>query len=306
MKLRELSLVDRRIFQRYLGLRASELSVYNFTAIYIWKKLFKIEWSLTDGNLCVFFTDRIGTFLYLSPLGKKISPVALEESFRLMHERNRRAEFCRIEYAQEDELAQFTALGYECLKKDGDYLCLRSDLANLSGTGFKSKRSCVNYFTKHYDFTYSVFKRSDSRECLDLYRLWQRQRSTTHSDKIYRAMLGDTFVTLKVFLSACRSLGCQGRVVRVQGKIKAFSFGYHLNKDTFCILYEVADLKFKGLAQFIFREFSAELKEYTYINIMDDSGMENLKKTKLSYHPQRMIPAYVIRENSVLGNHCRR
>jgi hypothetical protein len=65
-----------------------------------------------------------------------------------------------------------------------------------------------------------------------------------------------------------------------------------LNHDTFCILYEITDLSVKGLAQFIFREFSRELKGYRYLNIMDDSGLENLKQVKLSYKPVRLIPSF--------------
>jgi uncharacterized protein len=64
--------------------------------------------------------------------------------------------------------------------------------------------------------------------------------------------------------------------------------------NTFCILYEITDLGIKGLAQFIFRRFSQELKGYKYINIMDDSGLENLRKTKLAYKPTRLIPAYIV------------
>jgi hypothetical protein len=63
---------------------------------------------------------------------------------------------------------------------------------------------------------------------------------------------------------------------------------YEINKDTFCILYEITDLSVKGLAQFIFKEFATELTGYKYINIMDDSGLENLKKVKLSYQPEKL------------------
>jgi len=53
----------------------------------------------------------------------------------------------------------------------------------------------------------------------------------------------------------------------------------------FCVLLEVCDLKFKGISEFIFREFSKEMTQYKHINCMDDSGLENLRISKLSYHP---------------------
>ena len=53
----------------------------------------------------------------------------------------------------------------------------------------------------------------------------------------------------------------------------------------FCVLLEVCDLKFKGISEYIFREFCRGLTDYKYINTMDDSGLENLRISKLSYHP---------------------
>ena len=59
------------------------------------------------------------------------------------------------------------------------------------------------------------------------------------------------------------------------------------------VLFEVADLKLKGISQYIFRELAKEMN-YKYINIMDDSGLDNLKRVKLSYRPYRMIENFVV------------
>ena len=91
------------------------------------------------------------------------------------------------------------------------------------------------------------------------------------------------------------ALGLSGRVVRVNGQVKAYTIGFKLSGDSFCILFEVSDLSIKGAAQFIFREFSRELKSYRYINAMDDSGLANLERAKLSYRPCNTIPRYRIR-----------
>ena len=66
----------------------------------------------------------------------------------------------------------------------------------------------------------------------------------------------------------------------------------------FCVLFEIADLNINGLSQFIYREFCQELmSSYRWINAMDDSGLENLKRVKRSYHPTKIIPSYTIYEN---------
>jgi hypothetical protein len=123
-------------------------------------------------------------------------------------------------------------------------------------------------------------------------------RKTKSSDVVYQGMLEDSLNCLKVVLKDYSKLGLIGRVVKIENKIKAFTIGYPLNKDTFCILFEITDLSIKGLSQFIFSRFSAELKDYKYINIMDDCGLDNLKQVKSSYHPLKIIPSYIVKRKN--------
>ncbi len=125
-----------------------------------------------------------------------------------------------------------------------------------------------------------------------------KERQSQNQDRIYQGMLEDSRNCLKVALDNYASLGFMGRAVKIDKEIKAFTFGFRLNPDTFCILYEIADLSIKGLSQFIFRRFCSELEGYKYINIMDDSGLDNLKKVKLSYYPAKLIPAYIAKRKN--------
>ncbi|MBL7210389.1 MAG: hypothetical protein ISS32_01220, partial [Candidatus Omnitrophica bacterium] len=118
-------------------------------------------------------------------------------------------------------------------------------------------------------------------------------RKAHNQDTLYTGMLKDSGSCLRQLLGSYKYLDFSGRVVKIQKQIKAFTFGFRLNQKIFCILYEVADLSVKGLAQFIFRQFARDCGSYKYVNIMDDSGLLNLKKTKLSYHPAK-VPAYII------------
>ncbi len=295
MKLANLSFKDKPVFIKYLSLSGHQLSNFSFENIYLWRKLFAIEWAIIRDNLCVFFRDQIGCFLYLPPLGKKIRPESIEEAFSIMDRFNRNCEVSRIENVEEEDIAFYRNLDYACQEKYPEYLCARAEQAELKGDRFKSKRACFNYFIKHNQFEYQPFSSGQKNECFKLYDCWMRQRKAKNQDPIYRGMLEDSRRCLKVLLDDYSGLKIVGRVVRVGGKIKAFSFGYKLNRETFCILYEITDLTLKGLAQFIFREFCRELTDYRYINIMDDSGLGNLKKVKLSYHPVRLVPAYIVK-----------
>jgi hypothetical protein len=293
MKLNALTLQDKKVFTKFLRSRRHALSVYAFENIYIWKRLFQVRWAVIGSNLCVFFRDKLGCFLYLPPLGAQISPLAIKKAFEIMDGCNKNTQVSRIENIEAADLDFLNKLGYLCQEKSRDYLYSKRELVSLKGKRFKSKRSSINYFAKHYRFDYLPFSKSAIAGSLHLYSSWMAQRSQKNNDPLYKWMLSDSFSCLKVLLKDFRGLNLTGRVVKINGQIKGFTFGFPLDPDTFCILYEITDLSFKGLAQFIFREFCEELKGYRHINVMDDSGLANLKQVKTSYRPLKLIPAYI-------------
>ena len=294
MKLKKLFLKDKPLFDKFLNLGTHELGVYHFANIYIWRGLFEIQWQLIEGNLCLFFQDRLGCFAYLEPLGKNINPLVAAEVFALMDKFNRQKNISRIENVEEHAAPFYRQVGYSLREKFCDYLCSRERLSGLRGDNFKSQRAMYNYFIRHYPYEYQRFSLRHKDDCLALYRRWMLERKAANLDLVYQGMLEDSFKSLKVMLGSWKDLRLTGRVVKVGNEIKGFTFGFRLNRETFCVLYEITDLSLKGLAQFIFRRFCQELESYPYINLMDDSGLENLKKVKLSYRPIRLIPNFIV------------
>lgn len=298
MNPKPLTLRDQETFRQFLGLSERRLAAYAFENIYIWKALFDIRWLIIKDCLCIFFRDKIGCFLYLPPLGRQLKSAVIEKVFSIMDGLNSNKEISRIENIEEKDLAFYRDLGCELRDKPAEYLCRKKDLVQLRGRNFKSKRACCNYFSKHYDYEYLEFELKYRDECLRLYNRWMRQRQDKIQESVYQGMLKDSLSCLKILLDNYSDLGLAGRIVKVDKEVAAFSFGFKLNRDTFCILYEITDLSVKGLAQFLFREFCSGLKNYSYINIMDDSGLSNLKRVKLSYKPAKLIPAYIARRQN--------
>ncbi|MFZ5800722.1 MAG: phosphatidylglycerol lysyltransferase domain-containing protein, partial [Candidatus Omnitrophota bacterium] len=219
----------------------------------------------------------------------------VKECFAIMEAQNRGSGITRIENLEAEEIKDFRALGLKTVfkLKDEDYVYLTRDLAELKGNRYKSKRAAVNYFQRNYAFKYLPFKSADRKECLVLFQNWQAERREHCKEPVYQSMLSDSLAVQKMAMENYRALNLQGRIIRVDGRIKAYTFGFELQKDTFCVLFEVSDLKIKGAANFIFQQFCQEMVKYRYTNCMDASGLENLKRVKLSFRPCRKIPAYI-------------
>lgn len=294
MRPKQLKLKDKGLFEKFLKQNRHGLSNYAFANIYIWKGLFQIFWAVINSNLCVFFKDKIATFMYLPPLGKKQTRVTLDECFNIMDGLNANKQFSRIENVEAQELDYYRGLGYECIEKSCDYVYKRKPLTELSGNLFKSKRADYNYFVKHYDFQFLPYSAKYKHPCIELLEKWIVNRQNNSYDAVYVNMLKDASSIHKLALDNHRKLGLIGMVVLAKDKLVAYTFGYRLNDDTFSVLFEIADLSIKGVAQFIFREFVQEAKSYKYINVMDDSGLENLRRVKMSYRPHQLIPAYIV------------
>ena len=220
----------------------------------------------------------------------------IREVYQFMFASNRNPHIARIENVPQEMLRFFEKNGFRATLKETEYLYETATLSELSGNRFKSKRNAYNAFIERYpSATFSSYHATDSGPCLALYDAWYTARTAKCEDEIYRAMLEDSQSAHRIALLNTEALGLLGRVVRIDGEMKGYTFGYPLNADTFCVLFEITDLKIKGLAQFIYREFCKELMgSYKWINAMDDSGLENLKRVKRSYHPCQLLPSYNI------------
>ena len=227
------------------------------------------------------------------PMGRSLSQKVICRAYGFLLEANRANQIARIENVPVDLVPFLREIGFHAIQKETEYLYETNALIQLKGNRYKSKRSTYNILIRNHPtvqlFPYQCDHLSD---CLALYESWYQERSAQSHDDIYRAMLEDSRHSHRIGLMNYEALGLVGNVVFINGSLKGYTFGYPLNSEIFCILFEVTDLAVKGLAQFLFREFCREQAAYRWINTMDDSGLENLKRVKLSYRPAKQFPSY--------------
>ena len=288
---------EKSRIERYLQEAPAQLSSFSFVNIFTWQEFFQFELEVIDGNLCIFAKHEAGTFLYLPPLGKNVSAKTIQICFERMDKVNRNKGVSRVENVQAYQLPLFPVEEFSHYNKGYEYCYYRKDIADLTGDPYKSKRSSYNHFAKNYTFQYLPYEDSMREDCAALYQSWAQSRRPVYADNaVALQMLEENAGVHQLALRHYKELGLTGRVVVIDGNVMAYTFGYPLNEQTFCVLFEIADLFCNGLGVFIFREFcrDAQIAPYKFINVMDDFELSNIQRVKDSFPPVVLFPCYVV------------
>jgi hypothetical protein len=140
------------------------------------------------------------------------------------------------------------------------------------------------------------YELSDRAACTALYTRWSRQKQSGQLNELGRMLLDDAAAAHERIFAESTRLGLEGTVARVNGTVAAYTFGYWLTPDTYCVLLEVADRDVPGLAQHVFRATcgSAAARGAVYVNAMDDAGLPGLRDAKLAYCPATTVPNWMM------------
>lgn len=289
-----LSLKNNPLLRQYLYSVPSQLSAYSVPSLFIWQDFFSYYWTLVDDHLCLFARYDGNYYMPLPPLGSGFSPQAVKESFDLMDRFNGNPALSRIENVGEDTAALYEGMGLGVRLNTYEYVYRREALAGLHGDSYKSKRWAINSFLRHYQASFEPYGPEDFLQCVELLDEWTSMRRAKFKDPYYQALMEDATSAHCRAMEHWQDLGLVGRVVKMNGRVKGYTFGFELRPSLFCVLLEVCDLRVKGLSQFLFWRFCKELEGYTCINVLDDSGLENIRRVKESYHPERLVPSYTV------------
>ncbi|MCI0527358.1 MAG: phosphatidylglycerol lysyltransferase domain-containing protein [Nitrospira sp.] len=289
-----LSFKNNPSLKQYLYSVPSQLSAYSVPSLFIWQDFFNYYWTLVDDHLCLFARYDGNYYMPLPPLGSGFSPQAVKESFYLMDQLNSNSAISRIENVGEDTAGLYEGMGLGVRLNTYEYVYRREALAGLHGDSYKSKRWAINSFLRHYQSSFEPYGSEDFLQCVELLDDWKSMRQGKFKDSYYRALMEDATSAHCRAMEHWQDLGLVGHVVKIDGQVKGYTFGFELRPSLFCILLEICDLRVKGLSQFLFWRFCKELEGYTCINVLDDSGLENIRRVKESYHPERLVPSYTV------------
>lgn len=169
-----------------------------------------------------------------------------------------------------------------------DYIYNSEDLINLSGKKYQPKRNHISYFMKNNNWSYERITKENIPECYEMSKLWLE-----NSLEEYREELEGELKIIKRVFDNYDKLDFVGGLLRVDGRVVAYTMGEPASKDVFCVHVEKAFSDIRGAYPMINQQFvKNELSSYRYINREDDTGAENLRKAKLSYYPAVLAEKY--------------
>lgn len=185
-----------------------------------------------------------------------------------------------------------------------DYIYSREKLAGLSGKKLQSKRNHINRFkTLFPDYEYRELTPDVIPQCIELARLWRRvSKDDTDAGAPAEELSGELRSMMRAF-NRWEALDLVGGTVWVGGRLVAFTYGCPLNRDTFDVCVEKADVSYDGAFAIINQEFVRRLPgQYIYINREEDLGDEGLRRAKLSYRPDILLEKYAVMERHPLAD----
>jgi uncharacterized protein len=272
-------LEDRTTFEDYLAPEPSEVCELNFANIFIWKDSEHPRWTVLNGSLCILVEPDFEDPYFLPPLGGEGVPETIAAC--LEHAP-------RLSRVPENFVARYGA-GFKVEEDPGnfDYVYLRQDLAELKGKKYDGKRNRIRKFESTFSHEYHTLTRPDVPGCYRLLEDWFEEKR--NGDPYMKAEK----VAIIQALASFERLGLKGGVVKVGGRVEAFTMGGRLTAATAVIPIEIANPGLVGLAQWINREFVwREWGACTFINREQDMNIEGLRKAKLSYQPDHLVKKY--------------
>ena len=292
LELRDITLQDKAWMQPIYDESSFRSEEYNFTFTYMWRELLSFK-VMEMGGFLVQKSDNDRPCYLFPPGSGNIKPViqamiadaqACGHGFLFY---TVLAEQCKLLEVLFPDMFDF----WPTTKYD-DYIYNSQDLITLRGKKYHAKRNHINRFKALYpDWSYEPITPQNMPEVIAMSEEWQRRNSLNLSKSLMAESRALGYAIDDYF-----GLGLDGGLIRVGGKVVAFSMGDRLTSDTYLVHVEKAFTEIQGSYAIINQQFSEHCaSEYTYINREDDSGDEGLRKAKLSYYPVMRTEKYAAR-----------
>ncbi len=285
-----LELSDREVFTEYFVAYQPQTSEWTFTNLFIWRDYFNYQWSIVEGALSVVARQDNDVF-GLQPIAQGSRRRAVDRILGYLSEAG--SSVPTIRRADRRLTSELESNGFLIRPTEDhfDYVYRSSDLIELAGRKFHSKRNFIRGFLSSTPTArYRSLTPDLLASCQDLTDRWCSTLPCAEDMN-----LRGEWSAAQQALAHFDQLRLRGGVYLVHDRVEAYSIGEMLNPNTAVIHVEKANRDIRGLYAAINREFARDFcSGVSFVNREQDLGDEGLRKAKLSYQPHHQEEKFEI------------
>lgn len=257
------------------------ISEFTFANLFLFRRIHNYALSMLEDDLIIITGSDAGDKFFILPFG-----VPDDKTLAMLFK-----DYDCIKASCEELSKELAKKGFavEEDRDNFDYLYLRADLATLAGRKFHKKRNLVKLFNAAYTPVVEELtsgRIEDARKVLDG---WLTERAPESGEGDYKAAL-EALLNME-------PLKLHGAIYYIDNKPVAYTTGEEMRQmNTFVTHFEKGLQTYKGLMQFVNKDFAARLPEnIKFINREQDLGDLGLRQAKESYRPYGFVRKYRVR-----------
>lgn len=278
---------DKEYINRFFGEHHYEQADCSFDTLFLWQSVYGTEWAVEDDVLFIRAGRGDQTF-FMPPFAGEDSSFSHGLSLIREHLADMGRPFM-LKAASPWVVEQIERLhpGTYDVTPDRDnweYIYRTSDLISLPGKKFRMKKNHLNGFLRQYgDYQYEPLTKDTLPEAWEALEEWFARRGDIKEEK----------QVIRLNFDNWEALGTKGAVIRIYGKIEAFTAGMFLNERVAHVHFEKANPDIRGLYQAINRDFLMhEFSGTEFVNREEDMGVPGLRQAKMEYNPDHFAEKY--------------
>lgn len=287
-----LSLGDKKSVDAVCAVENSRSADFVFGNMFLWNDKYRQSICISDGRLFVRAEgEHVPIFPF--PIGSGDLAEAIEKLLSYTREQGYGLVIRGVELHHKEQLEALFP-GHFSFVHDrdyDDYIYSAEKLASLAGKKLHGKRNHINRFEATYpDWHFEPLRKEHFPLCRALLDRWETEVAYGEH------LVGNERQAIELAFENFEALSLMGGALFVDEKLVAFTLGEIISSDCFNVHFEKADGETDGAYPMINREFVRHiLREHphiSYVNREDDMGLENLRKSKLSYRPEIILEKY--------------
>lgn len=290
LEFKRFTLADKEKIDSYFKMHHYEATDNCFTTLYMWQDHYGITWAEKDNILFIRGAAHRKPFI-LAPFAS--AGASFEHGMELarQHFAEVGEDFLLRGVGQEakamiEELypGEFE---FEADRDNFEYIYDMKKMITLSGKKLRQKKNHLNQFRMQYmgQYTYEPITKDNMEECMTMAKEWAKNHENEEPEEELDA--------IAILFRDWDELNVSGGVIRVYGKVQAFTIGELLNENMALVHIEKAEPSIRGLYQAINQEYlQREFPDVEFVNREEDMGMPGLRKAKESYQPVRFAEKY--------------